>query len=263
MTDLVAVDWSGAQVGSTRHIWLAHVHRGELVELANGRTRAQVAQYLIDLKRQCPMGLIVGLDFSFSLPAWFVRHLGHRSAVELWQQVSAEGEKWLAACAPPFWGKPGTRRPLGTEEIFRRTEKRAVVAGITAKSTFQLRGPGSVGTGSIRGMPHLLSLRQAGFNIWPFDPVSPFMVVEVYPRLCTGPVIKSDPAARTHYIEGSGWPLTAHQTEQVVGSEDALDAAITALCMHHHVSDLRTLRQPTDRDELVEGMIWDPHKIPT
>jgi hypothetical protein len=263
MADVVAVDWSGALTGSTRHIWLGHVSGGQLVELANGRTRTQVIRHVVDLKARCPDGLIVGFDFSFSLPAWFVRHLGHSDPAALWRQVEAEGEQWLTACTPPFWGKPGTHRPIGTNEPFRHTEKRAMVGRIKAKSTFQLRGAGSVGTGSIRGMPHLIALREAGFTIWPFDPPSLWTIVEVYPRLCTGPVTKSDPAARARYVESSPWHLNPPQTEQVVGSEDAFDAAITALFMYDHVDDLRTLRQPTDVHSPMEGMIWDPHNIPT
>jgi hypothetical protein len=262
MTDLVAVDWSGASTGSMTHIWLGHVSGGTLVELANGRTRGQIIRHVIDLKARCSDGLIVGLDFSFSLPAWFVRGLGHTEPGALWRQVETEGEQWLARCAPPFWGKPGTRRPHSSEEQFRQTEKRAMVGGIRAKSTFQLRGPGSVGTGSVRGMPHLLALREAGFSIWPFDPPSPWTIVEAYPRLCTGPVIKRDPVARARYLERSSWRLDAVQVEQIIGSEDAFDAAITALCMHDHLHDLRRLRPATDTDILLEGMIWDPNNIP-
>ena len=40
---------------------------------------------------------------------------------------------------------------------------------------FQIGGAGAVGTGSIRGMPHLLTLARNGFGIWPFS--------EGWPRL--------------------------------------------------------------------------------
>ena len=79
------------------------------------------------------------------------------------------------------------------------------VKGITPKSVFQIGGSGSVGTASLRGMPMLLTLRKAGFRIWPFD--SPAagqpLVVEMYTRLNTGPVHKSNPAARAAYLAAS------------------------------------------------------------
>lgn len=260
MTSLVAVDWSGAKSGAAQHIWLAEVHRGRLAELANGRTREDVVQHLIALRKRCADGLVVGFDFSFSLPAWFLRQRGHSGAPDLWRQVTREGETWLTACEPPFWGKPRDRRPDLAEHL-RRTERAAEVGGIRAKSTFQLRGAGTVGTGSLRGMPHLLELQAAGFSIWPFDAPSPFAVVEVYPRLCTGPVHKRNGAARAEYLRQEAWDLTPRQRDQMVGSEDAFDAAITALVMRRHVESLRRLRQATDVDDLLEGRIWNPHKI--
>ena len=72
-----------------------------------------------------------------------------------------------------------------------------------AKSTFQIGGAGSVGTGSLRGMPHLRRLRQAGFSIWPFHSASPWTVMEIYPRLLTGPVHKSSHEHRARYLGDS------------------------------------------------------------
>ncbi len=260
MTDVVAVDWSGAKTGASRRIWLAHVRDGHVCELANGRSRAEVVQHLIALKDTCPSGLFVGIDFSFSFPAWFVRQHGHATARELWDHVARVGEAWLTACQPPFWGKKGDRRPT-IEAPLRRTEEQSVVGGVSAKSTFQIRGAGSVGTGSIRGMPYLVLLQEAGFSIWPFDPPSPAMVLEVYPRLCTGPVKKSSTEARADYLRRSPWPLTADQLAQCTGSEDAFDAAISALVMDAHADDLRRLRPATDGPDALEGMIWDPNNI--
>jgi hypothetical protein len=260
VTDVVAVDWSGAKTGAARRIWVAHVRDGCLLELANGRTRPEVVSHLIALEEECPDGLFVGLDFSFSLPAWFLQHHGHATAIDLWRHVARDGEGWLAACQAPFWGKKGDRRPQLAAH-FRRTEELARVGGIAAKSTFQIRGAGSVGTGSIRGMPHLLALRDAGFSIWPFDPPSRAVAIELYPRLCTGPVNKSSTAARSHYLDQSEWALSAGQRALAVSSEDAFDAAISALVMHDRTDSLRDLRQVTSEPEMLEGLIWDPHNI--
>ena len=48
-------------------------------------------------------------------------------------------------------------------------ERAARVRGIAPKSVFQIGGAGSVGTASLRGMPVLQRLREAGFAVWPFD----------------------------------------------------------------------------------------------
>ena len=178
----------------------------------------------------------------------------------MWQLAAQEGEGWLATCAPPFWGRPGRPRPT-LPEHFRRTERSLSVGGISAKSTFQVGGAGAVGTGSIRGMPHLRQLREAGFAIWPFDPPSPWTVLEIYPRLCTGPVHKSNLAQRARYLDESPWVLSDRFAAAMVGSEDAFDTAISALVMHEHLPDLATLRQTSDPVTLLEGDVWRPSKI--
>jgi hypothetical protein len=258
--DVVAVDWSGARTGAARHIWLAHARNGEIIELANGRDRRTLTAYLINLKTTCPDGLAVGLDFSFSFPAWFLQAQGHAEVRALWRQAAAAGETWLANCEPPFWGKPGHRRPQ-LEGRLRRTEEEASVDGISAKSSFQIGGAGTVGTGSVRGMPYLLELQSAGFSIWPFDPPSRWVVVELYPRLCTGPVAKSNVGARVDYLRRHGWNLTDEHTALATASEDAFDAAISALVMDLHRDDLSRLTQSSDPVTLREGMIWRPPSI--
>ena len=47
----------------------------------------------------------------------------------------------------------------------------------------------------------------------------------------------------------------------MVGSEDAFDAAISALVLHEHLDDLAALRQTSDPVTLLEGDVWRPPKI--
>ncbi len=174
--DVVAIDWSGRATGAERFLWTAHVRDGRLLALEDGRDRTAAIDAVIALAGRCDE-LLVGLDFSFSFPAWWCATRGWSTAPEVWAAMRDEGEALLAACAPPLWGRPGRRaQKLGPP--LRRTE--AQHPG--AKSTFQIGGAGAVGTGAIRGMPHLLRLREAGFAVWPFDPSGPRTVVEVYPR---------------------------------------------------------------------------------
>jgi hypothetical protein len=148
------------------------------------------------------------------------------------------------------------------EAHFRRTDTTARVGGISAKSVFQIGGAGSVGTGSLRGMPHLVELRAAGFSTWPFDPPSPWRVVEIYPRLLTGPVHKRNLDDRIRYLQNSPWVMSERFAQSVHASEDAFDAAISALMMDRHAGELASLEQTSDSVTLLEGEVWAPRHVP-
>ncbi|HEX3795280.1 MAG TPA: hypothetical protein VHV57_12345 [Acidimicrobiales bacterium] len=262
--DIVAIDWSGARVGAAERIWLAHVRPNrpdQLAELRNGRSRSDVIDLVCQLPTRCPEGLVVGLDFAFSYPAWFLRHQGHDTVGDLWSCVAESGEHWLAECPWPYWGRPGIGRP-DLPEHFRLAERNAAIGGIGPKSVFQIGGAGAVGTGSIRGMPFLRQLRAAGFSIWPFDPPSRWTVVEIYPRLMTGPVHKKNQVDRARYLERSAW-AELPERGTMERSEDAFDAAISALVMAQADTQWPELIQSTDPIMLLEGDIWRPREATT
>jgi len=245
------VDWSGRATGERRHLWLA-----ELVgdEPTPGRlwnaSRAEAGDQLIELAEHDDE-LLVGLDFGFSLPAWFLHEHGIQDVEELWQDT-ARLERWLTACEPPFWGRPGRRCPPADQHrpALRWCER---AAGRPApKSVFQVGGAGSVGTGSLRGMPLLHRLRRAGFSIWPFDPPRPPAVFEVWPKHHTiPPIVKSNATARRRY---PGVP--AAWREQTDASEDAFDAAVAALGMAARCHELERAPTPDDPTVKLEGWIW-------
>jgi hypothetical protein len=121
------------------------------------------AEHLIEDARRDGQ-VVVGLDFAFSLPAWFLDQRGLSNAPELWELVEQEGEQWLLECTPPFWGRPGVTRPVLLGH-FRQTELDVpAVRGTRPKSVFQIGWAGAVGTGSLRGMPVLRRLRDAGIR---------------------------------------------------------------------------------------------------
>lgn len=91
---------------------------------------------------------------------------------------------------------------------FRQTELDVRARGIRPKSVFQLVGAGQVGRGSLYGMQALHRLAAAGFRIWPFDPPGRPLVVEIFPRLLTRAVVKSNAQAPEYALEGSD--LGAH-----------------------------------------------------
>ena len=168
-----------------------------------------------------------------------------------------DGERWLRCCSIPFWGRPGTKRPTDGQG-FRKTELAFACngSGTRPKSVFQIGGAGAVGTGSIRGMPILKTLRGAGFSIWPFNPPGWPIVVEIYPRALTGPVNKSSRDARRQYLRAQFPELSKPFVTTASSSEDAFDAAVSALVMEKRIDDLANLSQSTDPCELLEGKIW-------
>ena len=248
----VAVDWSGSLTGGGSQIWLAAVERGELILLEGGLSRAGVISTLLGW-RAANVPLLVGLDFGFSAPAWFVSDSGCRTAPEFWSVAAAQGEAWLAGCAPPFWGRPGRRR--GSHVQFRRTE---LECGGAPKSVFQVGGAGAVGTGSIRGMPHLSELRSAGFAVWPFDAPAGATVLEIYPRLLTGPGPKRRPEWCSSYLAALGWPADPGQRAVAASREDAFDAAVSALRLWEAREELAALTASSDPIDGAEGRIWHP-----
>jgi hypothetical protein len=220
-------------------------------------TRQQVGDRLLDMAAADP-DLLVGLDFGFSLPAWFLDANRIETARELWSDTGRL-EGWLTECKPPFWGRPGRPRPhTPTERQWRQTE---LLITPRPKSVFQVGGAGTVGTASLRGMPVLHRLHQAGFSVWPFDafdggrPAQP-TVVEAWPRLAIGSTIKSSPTGRRRWLSDPTRrdAIPAPFSALCEASSDAFDAVATALAL------LRSPPRPRITDPIVrrEGWIWDP-----
>lgn len=256
-TRIIAIDWSGASSGARNKIWLAEARDGGLVRLEDGRTRDEIADHLIEEAGRDPH-LIVGLDFAFSLPAWFLEERGLASARDLWALAEREAESWLAGCEPPFWGRSGRGRPE-LPEHFRRTDRELpAIGGVRPKSALQIGGAGAAGTGSLRGMPLLRRLSVAGFSVWPFDAPRMPLVIEIHPRLLSGAVAKSDPRARAEYLARRHPGLGDENRAKAASSEDAFDAAVSALVMAEHVESLASLPAAEDRWARLEGRIWHP-----
>ena len=189
---IIAVDWSGRAEGPEESLWRAEVRHGRLTELRNGLGRGELIAKLLELGEAEPR-MVIGLDFAFSFPAWWCEENDWSSGEDVWSAMGHEGEDLLEGCEDPFWGRPGKRNPHPKARLYRQTERSE--DAVRPKSVFQIGGAGAVGTGSIRGMPHLLMLAKNGFGIWPFSEGWP-RVVEIYPRALTGPVNKSRWSAR-------------------------------------------------------------------
>jgi len=298
---VVAIDWSGRvdAAGQRRHIWAgvwtASPNDKSKFTLEAGRTREELIAWLIDLAQETPR-MVVSVDCCFSFPAWFLAEHGCRTVFDFWRHVAAgHGERWLArecnevARDERFWGKPH-KRPAqfcgeGLPKSMRLTdmenkitpkllagdpERAAKVKGITPKSPFQIGGSGSVGTGSLRAMPFLLSLWEAGFRVWPFE--SPSLVarrpqpllVEMYTRLLTGAVAKSNEAARRAYLTAKRKSDTAYMElgrgvlAKAYASEDAFDALVSVAEMVRWRGEFAGLKPTKDEVLQLEGITWRP-----
>jgi hypothetical protein len=238
------VDWSGRRDGTEREaIWCAEVLEGALVRLTNGRSRSELMAAIIDTARNDDR-LVLGLDFAFGFPAWWARELDFVDIAHVWRTMLNAGEHLLSEPKPPFWGAAGSSPPAD-DRRYRATDQRLLDEGLQPKSVFQLDGPGAVGRGSIRGMPFLVELHDVGFSIWPFHQPGWPRVVEIWPRVFTGPLDKGRFSARHQFLQAHFADQDPILLERAAGSADAFDAAVSALCM-------------ADPAELLEGRIWRP-----
>lgn len=294
---VVAVDWSGDKGPSQRKkiwagVWTASTGR---VTLESGRTRDELAAWLIEMARETPR-MVVGIDCCFSFPAWFLEEHGCTTVFDFWRYVAAgQGERWLAreckevARDERFWGAPhkrpaqfcgeGLARSMRSTDMDNKItpkmrtgdpERAAKVKGITPKSPFQIGGSGSVGTGSLRAMPFLLHLWESGFCVWPFESSALAtkkpapLLVEMYTRLLTGAVAKSNEVARRTYLTAKRRSDSAYAglsrgvLAKAYASEDAFDALVCAMEMvqvREGFARLQTISDPLLR---LEGVTWRP-----
>ena len=111
-----AIDWSGRSGADQRRtLWIAEAVNGALIRLEAGRTREETVELeLLIAEADRNSDLIVGFDFAFSLPEWYLRDraLAPRA---LWAMVTNEAltprmrslglAQWLNSPEPPFWTK--------------------------------------------------------------------------------------------------------------------------------------------------------------
>lgn len=263
---VIAIDWSGAVAAAAQRrgicAAICDVATGDM-ELRSGQLRSDVEAWLLGFARdQAPV--VAGLDFSFSYPAWFLREHGCQDAPAFWAQAAQHGEQWLREPHPHFWGRRKGSGPPTTHRApdwlgYRLCERTILPTKRLPLSSFQIGGAGAVGTGTLRGMPMLARLRTAGWSVWPFDAPKLPLLVEIYPRALTGPVIKSDPAARETYLQAPRFAsLTPRVCAQAVAGEDAFDALVSALAMRDHAQTFALLPQAADTTTRLEGAIWQP-----
>ena len=119
-------------------------------------------------------------------------------------------------------------------------------------------------------MPVLLALWESGFRVWPFESAllagkepQP-LLVEMYTRLMTGAVAKSNAEARKVYLkarrkEDAVYAEISRAVMKLAeGSEDAFDALVSAMVMVEHREEFAGLKATKDEVLLLEGNTWRP-----
>lgn len=263
----IGVDWSGARhaAQAAAHIRVAVVREGRLSAVHAGLTREAATDLVVQAACEEPE-TVIGLDFCFSVPAWYAEERGWRSVGEVWRWADAwvRGGAAAGSLGEPFWG-PGLRPSprLEPERALRVGEQEVSRAGARPRSVFQLRGAGSVGAQSLHGMPTLQRLCDAGVAIWPFDPPRLPVAVEVFPRLlarllCPGPGRPSGAEFRRRVV--SALPAAAYGRfrERLMVDQDSFDAAVTAWSLHVHADAIAALPAARDAREALEGRIFAP-----
>ena len=146
--------------------------------------------------------LVVGFDFSFSLPAWFFDARGFTTVDELWAAAAPRRRRWLADVRPSVLGtaRPAaTRSPRAPAGHRSRRSRRTAGCGRSRRSRSAATAAW-VPARSAAGRCSRGSEAQ-GFAIWPFDDARTPLVVEVYPRACTGAVVKTDIRQRAALLD--------------------------------------------------------------
>ena len=264
----IAVDWSGSEGEEAQlaHIWLAVAESDSLIRLKNGLTRDEAIAMLV---KEIESGdeVVIGFDFAFSFPQWYLLHRKLCCVHELWDLAEREGEEWLSGLRWPFWGRPGPyqKRPGNLKDLFQFRQTDRDHRSSRPKSVFQVYGSGAVGTGTVRGLPALARLQDAGAAIWPFDVPEPGRpsVIEIYPRLFYGREVINNGSvggrdSRKSYLETHYAHLERHWRDSMIGSADAFDAGVSALVMSAYAGDLRRLEQASQAPKSFEGEIWFP-----
>jgi hypothetical protein len=111
-------------------------------------------------------------------------------------------------------------------------------------------------------MPHLTTLRAAGFSIWPFDPPALPLAVEIYPRELTGPLRKSRTSSRRLYLSTRLDAQDPAWLDVAAASEDAFDAAVSAVRMSENAAAFGQLPADVGERLRLEGAIWRPVRDP-
>ncbi len=192
--------------------------------------------------------------------------------------MQQHGERWLTRECDDvrFWGKPRKKPPEfcgedGTTRMLRLADCECKVAsliedtaqaekvkGIAPKSPFQIGGAGAVGTGTLRGIPFLPRLQEGRIR---------HLAVRCAAAADAGRDLSAavDRAGeeeraeeRVRYLRERALRavLTRAALAQAEESEDAFDAAVSAVRMGERRAEFTKLPRLTEEVRQLEGKVW-------
>ena len=189
--NVIVVDWSANNTPKTGadSIWYCY---GGVTR--NPSTRHQAMREITALAQSLDGRTLIGFDLplgfaGFEIPWRLIDELivdGEDNSNNRFA-VAAELNRRLTGGPAPFWGCPPnhagqyltTTKPLVALPA-RATEQRG------AKPPWKLAYPGTCGSQSLTGIPHVMRLREAlgDCSVWPFEPpTNRFVIAEVYPSM--------------------------------------------------------------------------------
>jgi hypothetical protein len=271
---VAGVKWSGAAKSSAaaKAIKIATIEDG-VAEIVQGLDRDEAIAFLDDLGDRSDRSTI-GIDFAFSLPGWYMREEGFASGPDAWAAMSSlaktngsESQWPREELGFPFWGANIRQRPdLPRRDMwFRHTEEHTrSETGMPPQSVFRLSGQGSVGSQSVRGMPYLTDLSDAGWSIWPFEEPGAHNVVEVFPSAYRVLVqyqwlnAFNDPHSERTLISlmDAELDLDASVRDELESEGRVVSALLAAWLLWREPDQLPDLSE--DANAQLEGRIWLP-----
>lgn len=205
---VVIVDWSARSSPSPERaspdaIWVGEAGAGETYHRTRALAEADLARRIAG--RPAGQRMLIGFDFPFAYPAGFAAMLGCDGPLAVWDWMAeriedgpdnannrfetAAGINGIAPGAGPFWGLPHGRKladlpPTDAWKTSRRFCRKRRCEPQGAQETWKLFGNGSVGSQALLGLPVLSRLRRLpGVTVWPFEPMGPVVLAEVWPSL--------------------------------------------------------------------------------
>jgi len=193
---IIVVDWSANNTPKTGADSIWYCHDGKTW---NPSTRFQAMGEITALAQSLHGRVLLGFDFplgfagypiSWKLIAGLIED--HKDNRNNRFAVAADLNRRLTGGAAPFWGCPAkyagpyltaTKPPCALPQ--RATEQRG------AKPPWKLAYPGTCGSQSLTGIPHLVRLREAlrDCSVWPFEREDTrYVIAEIYPSLSCPPL---------------------------------------------------------------------------
>jgi len=188
---VIVVDWSANNTPKTGADSIWYCYRGATW---NPPTRHQAMREITALAQSLKGPTLIGFDFPLGFAGFDISWDVITELIEDHENnsnnrfaVAADLNRRLTGGPAPFWGCPPphagpyltTTKPPGTLPS-RATEQRG------AKPPWKLAYPGTCGSQSLTGIPHLLRLRNAlgDCSIWPFEQADTrYVIAEIYPSL--------------------------------------------------------------------------------